>query len=326
MKDRINLKQVGVCLALIFAGSGIEASAVIKWDGGDESSRFAAGKNWEGDAVPGKEDTLEIGGAVAVLVDCDANCNRLTLDQAAVLNIETGLLRSSMPGNTRTDFIGRGSAATVNQSGGTYDIGHRLHIGSAPGGNGIYNISEGELVVSRGGNSALDTSKGTASLELGDADASGSLNIAGGSVQTRVGAVISPNGVFHVMGTGASFIGIGSNGKCDGSWIQQAGGTLRVDIDETEAGITKILVDHVDGTGDGGAHVVFEEGALLDVRFLNGKNLGSFVVMEWEGDVTDNGLKFAPGVDPYEWSFHIDEARKRLVVQTRKQKMLGLLL
>jgi hypothetical protein len=170
----------------------------------------------------------------------------------------------------------------------------------------------------------VDKDKGSVSLDLGEGTSAGLFKIYGGSLLTRSGVAIGPKGTFSVQGSAAEMIGIGSDRSVDGHWIQQAGGTLQIAIDETARGVTEIFIDYVDGTGRGG-DVVFEEGALLDVGFIGAKNRGVYVVMAWEGTVTDKGLKFAPGVNTAEWSFEIDEVNKRLIVATHESP-IGLLL
>ncbi|MDF7807760.1 hypothetical protein P4E94_09950 [Pontiellaceae bacterium B12219] len=308
---------------LVLAGSGAEGADVINWDGGGAEPDFSIGANWEGDAVPTSADTIMISGAYTVNVTSEVECDRLSVEKGAVLNISYGRLGSTVSGNTRTDSIGRNSVGTVYQSGGEYNVGHRMHVGCGNGGNGNYSISGGQLVISRGGRSVLVHDE-SASLEVGEGSSTGLFKVFGGSVVTRSGVVIGPKGTFSVQGSVAETIGIGSDKSVDGHWIQQTGGTLQVAIDETARGVSKILIDYVDGTGSNG-DVIFEEGALLDVSFLGEKKRGVYVVMEWEGTVTDKGLQFAPGVNTNEWDFEIDEVNKRLIVATRESP-IGLIL
>lgn len=325
MKREMEIRQSMACMSLILIGSFANSALAVDWNGGGTDRNFNTSLNWTHDAVPTSEDSLIINGAYTVFVDGSGICNRLTLKNGAVLNLSQGSLDSSYPGNTRVDIIGEDSVGTVNQSGGTYSIGHRFHIGSKKGGNGIYNLTAGDLIVYRGGISALNAAGGSASLEIGGMGGRGLLNISGGRVLTRSGVTIGSDGIFSVRGTEATEIGIGSDNNCDGHWVQQAGSTLRVRVDESPEGVTKIFIDSVDGTGNDG-NVIFEAGALLDVSFLGDKKSGRFVVMEWEGAVTDKGLKFASGVNANEWNFYIDEEKKCLVVESEMKKPLGLLI
>ncbi|MDF7797971.1 hypothetical protein P4C99_00750 [Pontiellaceae bacterium B1224] len=323
MKSRVYLTKTVVCMTLLMAG--VNAEAIVTWKGGGADQNFTTAENWSEGAVPVVEDIIEISGPYTVTIDNDVRFDRLSLNGKAVLDIKAGNVSSSKSGAHLTDSYGGGSAATVNQYGGMFNIGHRLHLGNGAGGAGVYNLFDGELIVSRGGRSSLNPGVGNASLEIGDARGSGALNISGGRMITRGGLYVGPQGMFSVLGAGASEIGIGSDKNCDGHWIQQGGGILKVGIDDSPQGVTKILVDYVDGTG-GGGDVVFEAGALLDVSFLGKFKRGKFVVMEWEGTVKDLGLKFAPSVNTSEWDFYIDEEKKCLVVESEMKKPLGLLI
>ncbi|WP_372847187.1 carbohydrate-binding protein, partial [Pontiella sp.] len=203
---------------------------------------------------------------------------------------------------------GGGNTGVVQQEGGAVVL-NRLVIGSNSA-TGTYHIHSGNLTVLResGGNSLFLATSGTGA---------GTFRISSGSLSTRggvkLGSAAGGIGRFEVVGTHPSSIAIGSTGTVDGRWTQYAGSTLSVRIDKTTQGVTPIFID--DYGDNGGGDVVFEDGALLEVdfsaAFLNG---GTFTVMEWEGDVTDNGLQFASSVDTNIWSFAVDAANKRLTV------------
>jgi hypothetical protein len=316
--------QIAVVMGLlVFMGVGAKGEGVITWKGGGAEPDFSIAANWTGDAVPTTAETVMISGAYTVNVTSDVECDRLSVEKGAVLNISYGRLGSTVSGNTRVDSIGRDSVGAVYQSGGVYDVGHRFHVGCGRSGNGSYSISGGQLIISRGGRSTMVPDE-SASIEVGEGASAGLFKVYGGSVLSRSGVVIGPKGIFSVQGSAAETIGIGSDKSVDGHWIQQSGSTLQVAIDETALGVTKIFIDYVDGTGSNG-DVIFEEGALLDVSFLGAATRGVYVVMEWEGTVTDKGLKFAPDVDTGKWNFVIDEENKRLIVATRESP-IGLIL
>ena len=88
-------------------------------------------------------------------------------------------------------------------------------------------------------------------------------------------------------------------------------------IDRTRQGATPVFIDDAENDGSGG-DIIFENGALLEVDFLEiFLNGGTFTVMEWEANLTNNGLRFAPSVDTNIWSFNLDAGRKRLTVTAR---------
>ena len=115
---------------------------------------------------------------------------------------------------------------------------------------------------------------------------------------------VGTTGTFSVVGSGASSIGIGSNGSLDGEWNQFAGGTLSATMDLT--GVTKIFIDDVDG---GGVSVNFQAGSLLNLGFLGTAVAGTWTVLEAEGTVFDAstiaGLSLTPGTAAG-WSYGFD--------------------
>lgn len=275
------------------------------WDGGGADNEYSTALNWNNDVIP-TNNTGDINGVYTVERSVDITVQRTFVRGGATLNVTGGTHSDSKSGNTTRNFVGNDSVGTVNQSGGSWNIGHILLLGTGnSSGNGTYNLTGGDLTVSRGGNSYMGVSGGS-SLEIGVGSATGLLDISGGSLATRIGVGIGSGGTFSVQGSGASSIGIGSNNSLDGDWNQAAGGTLRVGIDA--GGVTKILIDDVDD--DGGAYATFEAGSLLDVDFYNGMtNGGTWTVLEVEGtNIVDNGLAFAAGVDTNTWSFNIDNS------------------
>ncbi|MCX6854154.1 MAG: carbohydrate-binding protein, partial [Verrucomicrobia bacterium] len=120
-------------------------------------------------------------------------------------------------------------------------------------------------------------------------------------------ATLAGTGKFTVLGSTATQIGIASStGDQDGTWQQNAGSTLKVGIDF--GGVTKIFID--DSPATTGTSATFAAGSLLDVGYYGtGYGGGTWTVMEVEnGDITNNGLAFAPGVDTSLWSFSIDNS------------------
>ncbi|MCH6255194.1 thrombospondin type 3 repeat-containing protein [Puniceicoccaceae bacterium K14] len=300
----------------------IVGAATLNWDsGGGADNKWETSLNWDTDTVPVAGDTAIVNDGGTIVFDSTSgthSINRLFLansnGSSAQLDISGGALTMSQSGSNIVTDIGPQGSAVVNLTDGTLNVGHRVRIGGGSSGSGTVNIEGGLFSINRAGNSSIDTSAGTVSLDLG-AGGTGLFNLKGGAFRTRVGVAIGSTGIFNVQGTGATSIGIGSQNSGDGFWLQSAGGVLKASIDTTATGVTPVFIDDVgdDGAGTQG-NVVFADGALLSVDFITTENPGTFVVMEWEGTVTNNGLAFAPEVDTSIWSFSIDEINRQLTV------------
>ncbi|MEI6891840.1 MAG: carbohydrate-binding domain-containing protein [Pontiella sp.] len=239
-----------------------------------------------------------------------------------VLNISDGANLNATAHASWSSWVGGNSIGIVNQTGGTVVLSE-VEVGRNTGASGVYNLSGGSLSISRelNGNSLyLGTSK------EGTTTATGTFEISGGSLITRGGVYLGSSdgsgvGTFSVVGSSVAQIGIGSNGSLDGSWTQNSNSVLRVRIDTTALGLSRIWIDEVGD--DGGGDVTFEAGALLDVGFsglfMNG---GTYTVMEWEGVLTDNGLQFAPGVNTNIWSFNLDSVNRSLQVTAEGEPLV----
>ena len=228
------------------------------------------------------------------------------------LDINGGLFNATRSGAGIVATIGRSNEGTINQTAGTANFGHRMFIGSGFNGTGAYNLSGGDLIISRGGNSAImsDTDIGVygrPSLDIGADDGDlvdplanftdGSMNISGGSMQTRVGVAIGKYGTFHVAGSAATEVGIGSNGSVDGYWLQYDGGVLRIGIDA--GGVTPIFIDDVDDDGQG--DVKFYSGSILDPYDLGAVPGQWATVMTWEGTLLENDLALSADATTAGW-------------------------
>ncbi len=275
------------------------------WDsGGGTNQDWGTAANWGGDnpdTVPASTDVAVVSdGGTALYSEASGTLSvqRTSVGGGSTLNITGGSLSHTLSGNTVRNNVGDGSVGFVLQSGGYQNVAHLLRVGNGSGGFGVYHLSGGDLLVSRGGNSGA--SSNSTSLDVGVEDGSGLFRISGGSLETRVGVGLGANGTFRVEG-GASSIAIGSNGSGDGHWHQNSGGVLDLAVDTN--GLSLIFVDAVDGTGADG-DVTFADGALLNVDFAGGLDtFGVWDVMKWEGSLTDSGLALAPGVDTGQWSF-----------------------
>lgn len=309
-----NLLAVSLCTSMAVIAS--QTTQAATWTGGGDGTSFEDDANWN----PNPPDaTRNINTAVTVTRDVDINVNRTFVEGGAVLNVTAGTHSDGQSGASIYNFVGNNSLGTVNQSGGSYDIGHALRIG---GGNansdGTYNLSGGSLNLSRGANSNLQSGTDRPSLQVGSptAGAQGLFEISGGSLITRFGSHIGGGGVFSVVGSGASSISFGNNANGDGHWVQRSGSTLKAAIDA--GGLTKIFID--DNNDDGlNVFAEFEAGSLLDLSF-NGiaPVAGTWTVLELEnndieisgtGTVTGNSLGLAlTGSTDANWSFAVDNS------------------
>ncbi|MDQ8190112.1 LamG-like jellyroll fold domain-containing protein [Roseibacillus persicicus] len=298
------------CLAM----ASLPAAEIIYT--GVEGGEWATNANWSTASYPSGADyaTLDTTANLSVVAPNSIRAIRIGTSGSGTLNIASQATLDVGSHASWDSHLGDGSGnhGTVHQEGGFVDI-NELEIGRNSS-TGVYHLQDGSLTIIRG---LKDNS-----LYLGTDDSKGSAGeghfiIRNGEFKTRVGVYLGSAsggiGHFEVIGSHANLIGIGSHGNGDGSWTQNSGSTLKVQIDKTTQGLTPIFIDEVGDDGDG--NVVFEDGSLLDVSFTtNFVNGGTYTVMEWEGEVTDNGLQFAPSVDTNIWSFQVDAANKRLTV------------
>jgi len=276
------------------------------WVGGGADNEFSTIANWDDGLAPASGSTQDINSAVIVERSVDSTAGRTFVSGGGSLNITGGNHSDSRSGNTIRNFLGRGSAGTINQSDGSYNIGHMLSIGGGgASGNGIYNLSGGSLNISRGGNSIIGGSYGNPSLEVSDEENAGSglFDISGGDLITRFGVGIGSSGTFRVSGSGSSSINIGNNSNGNGWWEQETGSTLDAIVDSS--GITKIFIDELAGST---AVADFATGSLLNLSFDGAAVAGTWTILELENqDITDNGLALASSAAAG-WSFNIDNS------------------
>lgn len=285
-----------------FAGQTVQAAS---WDGTGDSTSFEDGFNWDDDDVTFADGTRAINGAFTVTRDVDITVERTFVEGGATLNVTSGTHSDNRAGNTIRNFVGRGSLGVVNHSGGSYDIGHLLSIGGGgASGDGSYYLTGGSLAASRGANGANLSDAGGFSLEVGgNGGGDGLFEISGGSFETRIGVGIGASGTFSILGSDATNIGIGSNGSLDGGWVQYSGGTLSAAIDA--GGVTKILIDDVDGTS--GVNVDFQAGSLLELGFDGiAPTAGTWTLLEAENTAIDASNLSLSGATAAGWSFAVD--------------------
>ncbi|MDP4623913.1 MAG: hypothetical protein NWT08_02120 [Akkermansiaceae bacterium] len=292
-------------LSFQFATLGTALAADFIWDNSDADNDYSNPSNWIGNVAPAAGNTnyavIDLTGGDKAIFSSGTSANlagiRIGYNGADGEFHQTGgTLNLSNGGASR---IGRnGEVGTYLMTGGTA-FHNAIQLGLGSSGAGNMTITGGDMTIVRGAGT------GTSSLivDFGSGSVAGNFEISGGSLQTRTDIIIGDNGTFSVLGSDATSIGIGTYESLDGQWVQEAGGTLRCRIADTAAGITKIVVADKGDAGDGDGNVTFEEGALLDVGFLGADVEGEWDLMSWDGTLTDNGLTFAPGVDPTVWSF-----------------------
>ena len=305
------MKRYGIFpLVLWCAASALAVDFV--WDNSGGDNDFANPLNWVGDAFLASETaTVDLDGSDKAVLSSGAPANIDALHVGYTGGNgefeQTGgtLVATANPSASSRIGSGSGKTGSWTMGGGTASV-NAIQLGMG-GGTGNLSIAGGDFTIAR--------ARYDFSLHVGSGG-TGNFSISGGSFLTRGGVKVANGSTFEVLGSGASTIGIGSQDSGDGYWVQEAGGVLRVAVDTTLTGVSKILVDEVDGkpgtSWDG--NVTFEAGALLDVGFVSATNPGTFTVMEWEGNLTNNGLAFASSVDTNVWSFDLDETNKTLTV------------
>lgn len=313
------LMAAGLVLAMIIAPTFGDAdySGVGTWH---------TATNWTGASgstgLPNASDAVTISGAASV-IDMNADTWQHLVDNA--------LLTAGGSGEYRTESI---RLASVGTSTLNVDIGDgniwrntnsRLQfVGSASGSSGIMNINSGDIrietssfrIAEKAGSTGLLSIDGSSntrliihresggvSLQIGTGG-DGTLDMVKGKLRTRAGAILGANGTLIVNGSAVTEISIGDESSIDGNWVHNAGGLLDIGIDT--GGLTPIVVADKGGAG---TFATLDSGALLDVGFLDGAQNGTWTVLEIEnGDITDNGLAFAAGVDTNIWSFAVDNS------------------
>jgi|GEM_PF-1277123 len=307
----------------------IAHAATVDFDGteGDGISWEDPG-NWSGGptgatGLPGSSDYVVISGDIGGET---VNMSPSTWQYFVDNNLLTG--GSSGEYRTQTIRVGWTYESTLNVDIGDGSIWRTTNstlqgIGSASGSNGTMNIYSGDIRIETGNfriaeksgsTGLLNISGGTntrliiaressgVSMQVGTGGR-GTFQIDGGKLRTRAGVVVGSNGRFRVLGSRVTEVSIGAESTINGSWTQNAGGILEFGIDEV--GVTPIVIADKDGSG---TFAIFDEGALLVLDFLNSPQAGTWTLMIAEnGEITDNGLMLADGVD-LRWSFHIDNS------------------
>lgn len=330
------MRKGAAVLAACLACFSAHASTVT-WDG-SASSVWENPLNWSGNLAPAADDIAVINSGISVFsTGTSPNLEALRLLGGNLTLSGGGFNCHNVATNTSASSHVDG---TLNHSGTAAAIINQLEIGRTSASNGLYSLSGGTLRISRHlGNISLFLGGTAASANAG----TGTFEIRGGGLTTRRGvklgnSPLSGTGIFSVLGSSISQIGIGSSspGDSDGRWEQSAGSTLKVGIDS--GGVTRIFIDD-SATASTGTSATFASGSLLDVGYyLTGSGGGTWTVMEVEnGDIINNGLAFAPGVNTAIWSFSIDNSGPNGLLQvtaagtpsataltvgnTRKQKM-----
>ena len=291
--------SVAGAFALLLVVKTASAATDYSWTNADGDNNYMNGNNWTTNGVaagvPEGANNAIIGldGADKVVLSAGQTNNNIAaiyVGQASDGAFEQtgGKLTATMSSSSFSRVgWGSGKSATWTMTGGYANI-NAVQIGLDSGDGALF-LKGGEMVISRGG------TDGT-SLRI-DNGGTGLFEISGGSLETRTGVRIGGQGVFRVKGAAASNIGIGSNNTLDGYWNQESNGVLQVQVSSN--GLRQILIDD---TGGSSAQATFEQGAILDVAFLDGyAETNVWTVMTVEGTLTDLGLRFAASVDTNLW-------------------------
>ena len=300
-------KSIRGCFAfaLIFFSCSLSFGDDVTWTGNVDNA-WENGLNWDNNTGPADTDYVFISSGTVNFSSSSGTSASLRgfRHTGGTLNISGGTLEVANLASAYSNFD-----STVDQTGGFATV-NAIQIGSANGTNASYVLSAGELRIARAKNGHSLYIGGNRS---GTNAGVGSLTLSGGSFSTRSSvklghATAAGTGSFTVMGTQPSSIGIGgANDDIDGAWHQHSGSSLIVRFDI--GGCTPIFIH--DNTGTSSTAANFASGSILDVGHLVGSGAGggTWTVMEVEnGDVVDNGLAFAAGVDTSVWSFSVDNS------------------
>ena len=285
----------------------------VTWLGRVDNT-WELGLNWDNFTGPAVSDSALLFSGTVDFTDSDTSPNlRAIVQEGGTLNISGSQLSATQVPSALSRFNGE-----IVQTGGSSRI-NAVEMGSTPGGEGAYTLNGGDFRIERRNN---DYSLFLGASRNGSASGIGRLTVAGGRFLTRgevkVGdSVAGGTGVFTVLGSQASEIGIGgANDDINGVWEQGTGSSLVVRVDA--GGCTPIFVhDNQNVNLETPSSATFESGSILDVGHLVGDGGGTWTVMEVEnGNIIDQGLAFAPGVDTSVWSFRVDNsgANGRLLV------------
>lgn len=305
MRKRITMAQMGAVVALAAVGGMTSHAEDYLWTNAGGDNDYMNAGNWATNGVPAGEvpPATNTTSAAINLTGTDRckvvdgqnipNINELRIGYEADGEFEqTGGIVTATQNSARYSKMGwNGYAGLYTLSGGVASL-NALYLG-AGGGTGTMLINGGTLSIARSYNGS--------SLLLGLSSSTGTVEIASGGLTTRSGVTINSAGTFAVKGGGAVLIGIGNSSE-DGFWTQTEGSTLKVQIDAN--GVTPIKINALDGTpGTGGDGIAtFALGSELDVSFLGGyQATNAWTIMEADGGIVDNGLKFAAGVDSNKW-------------------------
>ena len=273
----------------------------VTWTGASRDGNWNNVNNWSEGIVPAIQDAVYIDGADEAAAVYSAGKSKLFNEirvgsKAGVTGelLVTGGMLLAAKHNSRIGVLG--GEGRIHQQGGDVTL-NSLQVALDPASLGTYRLDDGNLVVKR------SVHKTVGSIDIGAKGGDGLLEVTGGSLETRIGVTLGREGgigKFSIHGSRASRIAIGAHLDGSGFWAQNSGSVLEALVDEN--GITPIVIssDDQDGTG---SSVTFEDGALLDVGFVDAPKAGSWDVMKWDGDLIDHGLRFAGDVDTRNWSF-----------------------
>lgn len=309
--------------AIALAFSGTSNAATLNWDGGGGvDNEFSTAANWADsvtglDAVPANVDTLNILNGSTVSRTVNSAGGRTNIQGGSILNVSAGTHSDGTAGNTVRNFVGNGSAGTLNVSGGSYDIGHLLAISHSTNSDGSVNVTGGLLNIGRGSNSLVGGFGGNFALghsisigsNSGQNNVTGQFTISGGALKTRTGIAVAHNGTFSQIGSAITEISLGG-AAADAGWFAMAGSTSLWNATIDGGGITKMFVEAQTNTSTLNPFVTILAGSTLNLGFTGSAMSGTWTLLELEGqDIDDQGLVLSAATlaDP-NWSFNVDNS------------------
>lgn len=226
-------------LVLLVAFTASMASAAIDWDNDSGTQLWDTAANWDGDALPGSGDNVDITSGlgiplfdVTVIVDGDADSAKLQIDDGSGFGTNPVILRVVSGGTlTTTGDIEIGMdlgdfGILELLVGGAIDVdggSDELEVGGH--GTGLFNMYGGELLA-KDIRLSFKTGQGTMIMSGGTAELTDDLEIASSSDCTTdsIGTLVMSGGTITVVD---DFV-VGRRGT--GSLIM-SGGSITVDDD-----------------------------------------------------------------------------------------------
>lgn len=294
IKTNATTTSLFVTIAIVFAMAGsVVAQGSIKWTNAGGDNNWNNPANWKPQEVPssGKGANIGLSGDDRAVVKATPDSNNVNLNISGELDI-----KAPFSPNRGSRYVDVREGGVIN----VYADFHPRSLGLRFRGGGRVKLHKGTLRLDDINHRDVREPYGF-TVYGGKMDVrsdlpfipQGEIEIRGGKVKVDGDLRLSERSRFCLVGPEQADIEVGGN------WIQKDNSTLKLKVDK--AGISPIRIGgDVQFSGD--AH-----GTVLDVEFLDEPVHGTLKVMAWEGDVTDEGLRFAEGMDEAVWSYKLHE-------------------